>query len=252
MPAAVTEAARLGADVVVLPELATSGYVFADVAEARAAAESVDGATVGHLAQLSSRHDLMVISGWCERGGGDRPFNSAVVVDRGELIGNYRKTHLWDREKLIFDVGQERPPVLDTRLGRISVCICYDLEFPEVVRDVSLRGAQLIAAPSNWPALVPAPPGERAVEVSKALASAATNRVVIAVSDRCGVERGVPWTGGSVICGPDGYPAAGPGRAEESGLLWADLDLSLTDDKNSGTATTCSRTGDRSSTASVG
>ena len=183
---------------------------------------------------MSAEHRLMIISGWCERGEGPRPYNSAAVVDRGRLLGSYRKTHLWDREKLIFAAGADRPPVLDTRLGRIAVCVCYDLEFPELVRDLALRGAQLIAAPSNWPALVPAPAGERPVEVSKALASAATNRVVIAVADRCGTERGVPWTGGSVICGLDGYPAAGPARSGEPDLLWADVDLAATEDKSLG------------------
>lgn len=234
MSAAVREAGGLEVDVVVLPELAASGYVFADVEEANRCAESVTGETVTLLRELSAEQRLTVISGWCEQGEGDRPYNSAAVVDRGELLANYRKTHLWDREKLIFAVGAERPPVVETRHGRLAVCVCYDLEFPELVRDVALRGAQLIAAPSNWPALVPAPAGERPIEVSKALASAGTNRVVIAVADRCGTERDVPWTGASVICGPDGYPTAGPARVAEPCLLWADVDLTATLDKKLG------------------
>lgn len=233
MEAAVRDAAAQQVQIVVLPELAASGYVFADAAELERYAESVDGPTVRLLQRLSSEHEMLLVSGWCERADGG-PFNSAAVVDRGTVLACYRKTHLWDTEKLVFTAGTERPPVLESRFGRIAVCICYDLEFPEVVRDLALRGAQLITAPSNWPALVEAPAGERPVEVSKALASAATNRVVIAVADRCGTERGVPWTGASLIAGPHGYPLAGPATAPEPMLLWADVDLDESLDKRLG------------------
>ena len=156
-----------------------------------------------------------------------RPYNSAVLVDRGELLGAYRKTHLWDREKLIFTPGDERPPVLRTRIG-IGLLICYDLEFPELVVISALRGppdhrAGQLAANA-------VPPGERPVEVTKALAAAATNRVVIAVADRCGVERGEAWFGASLICGLEGYLRAGPAAGEET-LLVADIDLGECRDK---------------------
>lgn len=232
MVQAVGEAAGLGVDLVVLPELVTSGYVFADAAEAHAAAEPPSGPTVSLLRELSREHRLMIIAGWCERSGSERPYNSAVLVDQGEILGNHRKTHLWDREKLIFTPGDDRPPVLPTRLGAVTLLVCYDLEFPEVVRDVAVRGAQLVAVPANWPA-GPVPEGERTVEVSKALAAAATNRVAVAVADRCGPERGVSWAGASLIAGPDGYPLAGPAGLEP-GLLWADLDLTAALDKRLG------------------
>ena len=111
--------------------------------------------------------------------------------------------------------------------------ICYDLEFPELVRGVALRGAQLVAVPANWPANA-VPTDERPVEVTKALAAAATNRLLIAVADRCGDERGVSWTGASLIAGPEGYPLAGPASAEEPDVLWADVDLPATSDKRLG------------------
>ena len=229
----VAQAAEEGADLVVLPELVTSGYVFADAAEAHAAAETSTGPTVTLLRELSSHHGLMIIAGWCEASGSRRPYNSAALVDRGELLGAYRKTHLWDREKLIFTPGDERPPVLPTRLGSIGLLICYDLEFPELVRDLALRGAQLVAVPANWPATV-VPPGERPVEVTKALAAAATNRVAVAVADRCGLERGVAWHGSSLICAVEGYPVAGPAQSEQSVLLCADVDVVAASDKRLG------------------
>ena len=226
---AVDAAVAQGAELVVLPELVTSGYVFADLAEARAKAEPVDGPTVRLLAELSERHQVVLVAGFCERSEGERPYNSVAVLDRGELAAVYRKTHLWGTEKLVFDVGSELAPVVATSVGRVAPMICYDLEFPEMVRDVALRGAQIVVAPSNWPSNSP-PPGERAPEVVKAQASAAVNRVFVVVCDRWGSERGVDWIGGSLICDVEGYPVAGPAQGGEV-LLLADLDLARADDK---------------------
>ncbi|MCW2805508.1 MAG: putative amidohydrolase [Propionibacteriaceae bacterium] len=229
---AAAEAAAQGASMIILPELAMSGYMFGDVAEANARAEPVDGDSVTLYRELSVRHDAVVVAGFAERSEGERPYNSLVVVDRGEVLAVYRKTHLWGTEKLVFAVGSERAPVVRTRVGMVAAMICYDLEFPEMVRDVSLRGAQLVVAPSNWPAIRPTP-GERPPEVIKAQANAAVNRVFVAVADRVGAERGVNWIGGSVICDPDGYPVAGPALGAEV-VIVADLDLDRALDKSAG------------------
>jgi 5-aminopentanamidase len=226
---AVAAATAAGARLVVLPELVTSGYVFADLAEARARAEPLDGPTVALLTELSAAHGVVLVAGFCERGEGERPYNSLAVLDRGELLAVYRKTHLWGTEKDVFAVGDERAPVVVTSAGTLAAMICYDLEFPEMVRDVALRGAQVVVAPSNWPSNKP-PPGERPPEVVKAQAGAAVNRVFVVVADRWGRERGVDWIGGSVICDVEGYPVAGPADGGEV-LLVADLDLSRADDK---------------------
>ena len=231
---AVASAATRGARLVVLPELVTSGYVFADVAEATARSEPLDGPTVTLLAELSRVHDLVLVAGFCEWSGGERPWNSLVVLDRGELSAVYRKTHLWGTEKAVFSAGDERAPVVDTSVGRLAAMICYDLEFPEMVRDVALRGAQVVVAPSNWPSVSP-PPGERPPEVVKAQAAAAVNRVFVVVADRWGHERGVDWIGGSVVCDVEGYPVAGPATGGEA-LLVAELDLERAGDKRLGPA----------------
>ena len=222
--AAVDDAVARGAGLVVLPELVTSGYVFADLAEAQDKAEPLDGPTVTLLAELSARHGVVLVAGFCERADGGRPYNSLAVLDHGRLLAVYRKTHLWGTEKGIFAVGDALAPVVETSAGVVAAMICYDLEFPEMVRDVALRGAQVVVAPSNWPTQLPAA-GERAPEVVKAQASAAVNRVFVVVTDRVGAERGVEWIGGSVICDVEGYPVAGPAQGEETTLL-AELDLS--------------------------
>jgi predicted amidohydrolase len=229
---AATDAAAQGAELIVLPELATTGYMFRDVAEAAARAEPVTGASVGFYRELSQRFGAVVVAGFAERSDGDRPYNSLVVVDGPEVLAVYRKTHLWGTEKLVFAVGAEPAPVVRTRVGQIGAMICYDLEFPEMVRDVSLRGAQLVVAPSNWPA-VRAVPGERPPEVTKAQANAAVNRVFVAVADRVGDERGVDWIGGSLLADPDGYLVT-PLALGEPAVLVADLDLDRARDKSAG------------------
>ena len=223
--ASVAEAAEAGAQVIVLPELCTSGYVFRDLDECWSRAEPADGPTMQLLKELSVRHHAIVVGGFCERSDGDRPFNSAAVVENGEVLTVYRKTHLWDTEKRVFAVGDQPAPVVTTSVGQVAVMICYDAEFPEMVGSVARRGAQLVLAPSNWPALKPPPPpGERAPEVVKAQAFAAVNRVFTVVCDRVGPERGVDWMGGSVVCDVEGYPVAGPAEGKPVVLI-ADLDL---------------------------
>jgi len=240
--AAVTEAAQAGARLVVLPELCDSGYVFGDgdgdgdgdrpaAAEARGLAAPADASlTLRQWHSLAGQHQLVIAGGFCELGADGRLYNSAAVVDGSGTRTVYRKAHLWDAEKLVFTPGDAPPPVVDTALGRVALMICYDLEFPEWVRLAALDGADLIAAPVNWPS-GGRPAGERPAEVIKAQAAAATNGIFVAVADRCLTERGVSWISGSVIVGPDGYPLAGPVLADRPAVLHAVCDLSRARDK---------------------
>jgi 5-aminopentanamidase len=222
--AQIREAVGVGADVIVLPELATSGYMFADADEARATAlKPTDFANWS-----AAVDDALVVGGFCELGDDGRLYNSAVMVDADGVVASYRKTHLWDREKLIFTPGDALPPVIKTKHGAIAVMVCYDLEFGELTRRVALDEAELIAAPVNWP-LFPRPEGEHPGEVITAMSTARTNKVAIACCDRAGVERGQQWTEGTAIIDPDGWvvAAAGPGTA----MAVADIDLAATHDK---------------------
>lgn len=230
---AVRVAAGQGADLVVVPELACSGYVFSDRTEAERCAESVDGRTLTEWADLSARHRVVLVGGFCERGTDGFLYNSAAVLDRGEPRAVYRKAHLWDREKEIFHAGSERPPVVSTSAGRVGVVICYDLNFPEWMRFAARDGARIVAAPTNWPA-EDHPAGERPLEVVRVQSAASANRVFVVAADRRGSERGVDWVSGSVIVGPSGFPLAGPvGPAGESPLV-AELDLGSAADKANG------------------
>jgi predicted amidohydrolase len=226
---AIVDAASRGASIIVLPELCNSGYVFADAAEARACAESLDGPTVSEWAALAREHELIIVGGFCEDGG---PVlrNSSVIVDGTGVRAVYRKAHLWDRESLVFDPGDERPPVIDTQHGRIATMVCYDLEFPEWVRLAALAGADLLCAPTNWPR-EPRPPDERPAEVVRVQAGASSNRMFIAACDRCGTERGVDWVTGTVIVGADGFPLAGPLCIDQPATILAECALGQARDK---------------------
>lgn len=228
--AAIDAAAAAGAQVVVLPELASSGYVFEDAEEARRLAEPADGPTLAGWAARARAHGLVVAGGFAEDGGNGRLYNSAALVDAGGVRAVYRKVHLWDRESLVFTPGDEPPLVLDTAHGRIGLIVCYDLEFPEWVRAAALDRAELLCVPTNWPR-EPRPPGERPMEVLRTMVSASTNRMAIAVCDRCGSERGTDWVAGTAIAGPDGWLLAGPPPMAAPTLLLADVNLAAARDK---------------------
>ncbi len=219
--AAIREAVAAGADVVVLPELVTSGYMFGSPEEASAAAITREHPILVEWAAEAARADVVVVAGFCERGEDGATYNSAAILDATGLRAVYRKLHLWDGEKALFTPGSDAPPVVDTRVGRVAVLVCYDLEFPELTRSVALAGAQLLAVPTNWP-LLPRPDGERAPEVVVAMAAARVNRMAVACADRLGTERGQEWTGGATIVGVDGWVAAASGAP---GLLIADVPL---------------------------
>lgn len=220
---AISEAVTHGAEVVILPELVTSGYVFSSREEAASVSIAADDGLFSEWAAEAALVPAgrgVVIGGFCERGEDGTLYNSAAVVDPSGVRAVYRKVHLWDREKLFFEPGDQAPPVLDLPVGRIGVMICYDLEFPEMPRMLALRGAELIAVPTNWPR-GQWPEHEHPPEVVIAMATARTNRVFVACCDRTGTERGQRWTAGTSIIDDAGWIRATP----DGGLALAELDL---------------------------
>lgn len=233
MVEAVRSAALAGASFVVLPELCSTGYVFADRDEAWELAEPVPGPTTDALQETCREHSMSVVAGVAERAGDGNLFNSAVVVDETGVVSTYRKAHLWENEIDAFAAGDNSPPVVALADLRVGVIVCYDLEFPEWARMVALAGADLVCVPTNWPSM-PRPEGERPIEQTTVLASAAANRVFVAACDRVGAERGATWLGGSIIAGPDGYPLATADLSDAEQLLVADIDVVAARDKHIG------------------
>jgi len=174
----------------VLPELFNSGYNFRTRRELAGVAEHVPrGATTDAMLDLSRRDGGLVVAGLAERKG-QSFYNSAVVVKDGKYLGTFRKVHLFFREKKFFKPGVEFKV-----FGKIGVMICFDWIFPESARTLMLKGAELIAHPSNL--VLPHCPEAMKVR-------AIENHVFIVTADRVGVERGLRFIGQSEIVDPNG------------------------------------------------
>lgn len=225
----VTEAAGHGANLIVLPELANTGYAFATREEAYAHAEELTGPTVGAWTELARTRDIHLVGGFTELDG-VRLFNSAVLIGPDGLIGHYRKTHLWNREKLIFTPGDLGFPVFDTRIGRIGLLICWDIWFPEVARLLSVQGADVICSVNNW-VWTPPPLFDdtgRRMAAYLTMTASHVNHLPIVAANRVGEERGAKFLGCSLITGTDGWPASGIAAPEGETIVYADLDLMAT------------------------
>jgi predicted amidohydrolase len=134
---------------IVLPELAFTGYCFRDRAEAAALAEDPrDSPTVERLVALCRERDLHLVTGFAERAD-DRVYNSALLLGPEGLLHVYRKLHLFGREKKCFDAGDVPLRVHEVRGLRVGMMVCFDWAFPEVARSLALQGADVICHPAN-------------------------------------------------------------------------------------------------------
>jgi 5-aminopentanamidase len=230
---AISAAVAGGAELIVLPELANSGYVFDRAEEARTAAVPPGADLIRDWGREAAKGDAILVAGFCELAPDGRVFNSSVLVDGDQVLGVYRKLHLWGQEPKWFSAGEAPAPVISTRLGRIGLGVCYDIEFPELTRGLALDGAELIALPANWPFEEPAP-GARPILHGLAAMTAYWSKVFVAVCDRCGTERGVEFEGGSVIAAPNGELLAGPVAGRGAEILYADCDLATAASKRVG------------------
>jgi predicted amidohydrolase len=218
------EAAAAGAELLVLPECAIPGYMFDSVDEAMPFAEEIPGPSTETLAEACARLDVYVVCGLLERDD-DRLRNAAVFVGPDGLIGSYRKTHLPFLGVDRFTVPGDELPVYDTPLGRIGVEICYDLRFPEATRTLALKGADVIAHPTNFPVAA------RIQTELITVARAAENRIFLLTANRVGKERTGEFCGWSQIVDPYGKRLAEAGETGEA-LLVADVDVEKARDKD--------------------
>ena len=227
---AVEACASARAKIIVVPELANTGYSFRDIEELTENAEGTGGQTLTEWARLARELDIVLVAGFAELGSDRAVYNSAALFDASGLRAVYRKVHLWNFEKTMFACGDAPPAVVDTAYGRLGLMICYDIEFPEWVRTASLAGVQLLCCPANWP-MCPRPEAERPADIVRVQAAAATNRMFVALADRCGVDRDQDWVGGSVIVDADGYPRTTISLGAP-GIHVVDVDLSVARDKS--------------------
>lgn len=222
-----TAAADGGAGLIVLPELATTGYVFETREEAYAHAEAVpDGPTVESFVRIAAERNVYIVGCVAERDGVTL-YDTAVLVGPEGFIGRYRKTHLWNTEKLWFTPGNEGFAVYDTKIGRIGLLVCWDIWFPETARIVAQMGADIICIPTGW--VWTPPPLYDASGVCMAayltMTAAHANNVFIATADRIGQERGAGFMGNSLIAGTNGWPIDRIAGPDEDTIIYADVDL---------------------------
>jgi len=190
---------NISADVAVFPELFLSGYSFADEAQARACAFPFeDGPQLAPLLRISQEKSMAVCGGYAEMEGRDL-YNSAFFMANGQLMGNYRKVHLFNREKLYFKPGDKGFEVFEYQGATLGMMVCFDWLFPEAARSLALKGAQVILHPAN----LVLPYCQQAM-----FARALENRAFIVTVNRVGTEtageESNTFTGQSQIVSPKG------------------------------------------------
>jgi len=212
-------------DLLVLPELANSGYVFTERSELEKIAETIpSGYFIEKLTELAKQKDGFIISGVCEKKESVF-FNSSVIVGPDGYIGKYRKIHLFDREKLFFEPGSKTFEVFEIRETKVGIMICFDWIFPESARILALKGAEIIAHPSN----LVLPYSQTAM-----LARSIENKVFTITANRIGTEenKGVKlaFTGQSQITSPKMEILAQASKNQEE-IEFVDIDVALARNK---------------------
>ena len=145
----VLQAASSEVDLIVCPEMAVSGYVFSGPEDIRPYAEPAQGQTFQMLSPIARKHGTWIVCGFAEIDG-DRLFNSALVIDHtGELVGVYRKIHLYDADKPWAEPGTQRM-LFETPFGTMAPAICMDLNDPKLWRWLVLNQPDVLAFCCNW------------------------------------------------------------------------------------------------------
>lgn len=201
---------RVSADVLVLPELFATGYLFRNKDELRSVSERAgEGQTYIAMLEIARKIGGMVVGGFPENENG-KIFNSAIAVQPDGKWELYRKIHLFDTEKNLFSSGNIPPHTFTYKGVKFGILICFDWIFPEMHRTLALMGSQVILHCAN----LVLPYCQRA-----SFARAVENRVFIVVSNRTGTEsigrKALKFTGSSIIYSPTGDILAQVGEDEE-------------------------------------
>src|SRR5437899_16115 len=227
----ISEAAAKGAQVTCLQEIFFGPYFCAEQdPKWYDTAEPDDGPTVRRMQELAKKHKMVLVVPFYEEAQTGVYYNTAVVIENdGTVVGKYRKTHIphvgpcfW--EKFYFKPGNLGYPVFHTSVGRVGLIICYDRHFPEVGRELGLKGAEIVFNPSAT-----------VESLSKYLweleqpAHAVANGYWIAAINRVGVEEPLStakFYGSSYFCTPRGKIVARASDTEDE-VLVCDVDLDM-------------------------
>ena len=213
------------ADLIVLPELFSTGYAFTSKGEVAKLAENVDDVTSSFLKELSTETGAIIVAGFTEKEN-DNVYNSSLIVHKNDVIGTYRKVHLYFKEKKWFTPGDRPPGVFEINKVKIGVMICFDWFFPETIRTIALQGANIVAHPAN----LVMPYCQRAMQTL-----CLVNRVYAITSNRIGREtRGdddFTFTGASQVTSYNGDVLV-TAPSDEMGVNVVEIDVSKSQDKH--------------------
>ncbi|ALS25877.1 N-carbamoylputrescine amidase [Paenibacillus sp. 32O-W] len=233
----VREAARQGAQIILLQELFETPY-FCQKEKSEYysyATELEENAAVRHFRKIAKELEVVLPISFYEKKNNAR-YNSLAVIDaNGEVLGKYRKSHIPDgpgyEEKFYFNPGDTGFRVWKTRYAKIGVGVCWDQWYPEAARCMALMGAELLF----YPTAIGSEPHDSSIDSKDhwqtcMLGHAAANLVPVIASNRVGVEEdddsSITFYGSSFIAGPQGNLVAEAGRTEET-VLTAEFDLDL-------------------------
>jgi predicted amidohydrolase len=217
---------RTDADLIVLPELSNTGYLFTSRQEVESLAEEVpNGKTSEALCRMAKAATTYIVAGLIEKSG-NRCYNATVLVGPAGYIATYRKIHLFSEETLWFHPGDREPDVHDIGICRVGMMICFDWIFPETCRILALKDADVICHSANLVL-----PYCQDAMVTRCL----ENRVFAVTANRTGTEtrdgKSLHFTGKSQITGTDGLVLSLADReSEEIGV--AEIDIKKARDKS--------------------
>lgn len=215
------EAARRGSDIVVFPELWSTGY---DLENAAIHATPVDRGIFAETAELSRQYGIHIVGSCLSELGEGRYGNTAVFYNhKGLELGVYTKIHLFrlmDEDQYL--VPGDHLTFVESRWGSLGLAICYDLRFPEIFRSYATAGAKMVLLPSEWP--------HPRLEHWRALirARAIENQMFVIACNRVGVSKETSFCGHSAIIDPWGETVIEGG--ESPTLLTAGIDLDRVDE----------------------
>ena len=208
-------------DLVVLPELFDTGYNLPDKKSALKVSSPIpEGKTTQFLSDVAKEEEIYIVAGTSERDYDDL-YNSAVLLGPSGFIGKYRKIHLFFKEKNIFEPGEEGFKVFDLNDFNLGIMVCFDWYFPESIRTLALKGADVVAHPSNL--VLPYAP--RAMPIRSL-----ENKVFSVTANRIGVEGDLEFIGNSLISDPSANKLRE--LKDGSGVKSVDIDISKARDKN--------------------
>src|SRR5947209_7362257 len=221
----VEEAAQHEARLIVLPEMATTGYCWESRSEVAPYVEPIPGPTTERFQQIAARYGSIIALSLPEVDPDtDVYYNSLALLSSEGVIGTYRKIHSYISEPRWARDGDLGMPVWETPLGRLSGLICMDAMYFEAARIPALHNADVLLFPTNWL--------EEKCPSSWWMARAFENGVYFIAANRYRFERGVQFSGGSCVIDPDGSIQSY--LDDGDGIVYGEVDLTRSRNKNWG------------------